>query len=48
MALGDLCLTTETRFSKHLPKTMELLIGAGKMSLEAIGPDTQSDQVRIV
>ena len=29
MALGDLCLTTETHFQPHLNRTMELLIGAG-------------------
>lgn len=48
MALGDLCLTTETEFHPYLSRTMELLIGAGQMSLAAIGPDTPSDQVRIV
>ena len=48
MALGDLCLTAEECFGQYLPRTMDLLIGAGQMSLAAIGPDTPPDQVKIV
>ena len=47
IALGDICLMSETAFQPHLNKTMSLLVEAGKMSL-SITDGSDPDQVQVL
>ena len=44
IAIGDICLMSETSFQPYFQKTMDTLIVAGQLSLQAIDPNLPIDE----